>query len=76
MELDVGDFDLPAALQNALTLVRERAQRHGIALGLEVDPSLGRSAPTSAVQADHAQSAVQRSEVHARGRQGKRRGES
>ncbi len=41
MELDVGDFDLPAALQNALTLVRERAQRHGIALGLDVDPTLG-----------------------------------
>jgi signal transduction histidine kinase len=41
MELEVGDFDLPAALQNAMTLVRERAQRHGIALGLDVDPSLG-----------------------------------
>jgi signal transduction histidine kinase len=41
MELDASDFDLPAALQNALTLVRERAQRHGIALGLDVDPTLG-----------------------------------
>ncbi len=41
MELDLSDFDLPAALQNALTLVKERAQRHGIALGLEVDASLG-----------------------------------
>jgi signal transduction histidine kinase len=41
MELEVGDFDLPAALQNAMTLVRERAQRHGIALGLDVDPTLG-----------------------------------
>jgi signal transduction histidine kinase len=41
MELDVADFDLPAALQNAMTLVKERAQRHGIALSLEVDLSLG-----------------------------------
>ena len=41
MELDVGDFDLPAALQNALTLVKERAQRHGIELGLKVDAGLG-----------------------------------
>ena len=41
MELELSEFDLPAALQNALTLVKERAQRHGIALGLEVDASLG-----------------------------------
>jgi signal transduction histidine kinase len=40
MELDVENFDVPAALDNALTLVRERAQRHGITLGLEVDPGL------------------------------------
>jgi signal transduction histidine kinase len=41
MELDLADFDLPAALQNSLTLVRERAQRHGIGLDLKVDPALG-----------------------------------
>jgi signal transduction histidine kinase len=41
MELDVENFDVPSALDNALTLVRERAQRHGITLGLEVDPGLG-----------------------------------
>jgi len=41
MELDLADFDLPAALQNAMTLVKERAQRHGIRLGLDVDPALG-----------------------------------
>jgi signal transduction histidine kinase len=41
MELDVADFDLRSALENAITLVRERAQRHGIELSLEVDPSLG-----------------------------------
>jgi signal transduction histidine kinase len=41
MELDVADFDVPTALQNALTLVRERAQRHGIRLSLEVDAAVG-----------------------------------
>jgi signal transduction histidine kinase len=41
MELEVSSFDLPGALSNAITLIRERAQRHSIALGLEVDGSLG-----------------------------------
>ncbi|MGQ0512512.1 MAG: ATP-binding protein [Betaproteobacteria bacterium] len=41
MELDLADFDLRGALENAITLIRERAQRHGIALELEVDASLG-----------------------------------
>jgi len=41
MELDLAEFDMPAALQNAMTLVRERAQRHGIALELKTDPALG-----------------------------------
>ena len=41
MELDVDSFDVPAALDNALTLVRERAQRHGIALSLQVAPDVG-----------------------------------
>ena len=41
MELDIADFDLRSALDNAMTLVKERAQRNGIALALEVDPSLG-----------------------------------
>ena len=36
MDLDVEDFDIGQALANALTLVRERAQRHGIVLGLEI----------------------------------------
>ncbi len=48
MELDVESFDVPSALDNALTLVRERAQRHGIALGLDVDPGLASCAPTNA----------------------------
>ncbi len=40
MELELGSFDLPVALDNALTLVRERAARHGITLDLGVDPGL------------------------------------
>ncbi len=41
MELELGSFDLPVALDNALTLVRERASRHGITLGVSVDPGIG-----------------------------------
>ena len=41
MELDVENFDVPAALGNAMTLVRERAQRHGITLGLDVAAEVG-----------------------------------
>jgi len=41
MELNLATFDLPAAIDNALTLIRERALRHGIALAAEVDPQLG-----------------------------------
>jgi signal transduction histidine kinase len=41
MELDLEDFDAPAALGNAMSLVRERAQRHGITLVIAVDPTVG-----------------------------------
>ena len=41
MEVDPSGFDLPAALEGCLTLVRERATRHGIALELAVEASLG-----------------------------------
>jgi signal transduction histidine kinase len=41
MELDASVFDLPAALESCLTLVRERATHHGIALELAVEGSLG-----------------------------------
>jgi signal transduction histidine kinase len=41
MELEISEFDLPALLETALTLVRERATRHGVALKLEIDPTLG-----------------------------------
>jgi PAS domain S-box-containing protein len=41
MELDLADFDIAGALANALALVRERAQRHGIALEVAIAPGLG-----------------------------------
>ena len=41
MELEQSAFDLPAALEGCLTLVRERATRHGIVLELAVEASLG-----------------------------------
>jgi signal transduction histidine kinase len=41
MELEVSDFDLPMAIDNALTLVRERAGRRSIALHTTVDERLG-----------------------------------
>jgi GAF domain-containing protein len=46
MELEVTDFDLPMAIDNALTLIRERAARRNIALHTTVDERLGQ------VQAD------------------------
>jgi signal transduction histidine kinase len=41
MELELSDFHLPTALDSALTLVRERADRRSIALHLSVDERLG-----------------------------------
>jgi GAF domain-containing protein/anti-sigma regulatory factor (Ser/Thr protein kinase) len=41
MELELAEFDLPQAIQNALTLVRERALRHGIALHHVIDDRVG-----------------------------------
>jgi signal transduction histidine kinase len=41
MELELTRFDLPTALQDALILIRERAARHGVALGLDVDARVG-----------------------------------
>src|SRR5436309_12330657 len=41
MELELSDFDLPNAIENALILVRERASRRGIRLGSTIDRHLG-----------------------------------
>jgi signal transduction histidine kinase len=40
LELELGRFHLPTALDNALILVRERATRHGITLTQTVDPGV------------------------------------
>jgi signal transduction histidine kinase len=41
MELELSSFHLPTAISNAVTLVRQRAMRHGIALGVDIDERLG-----------------------------------
>jgi signal transduction histidine kinase len=41
MELEVATFDLPLAIDNARTFVRERATKHGIALDVIIDDRLG-----------------------------------
>ena len=41
MELELAPFDLPSAIDNALTLVRERAARRGIALERTIDDGVG-----------------------------------
>jgi signal transduction histidine kinase len=41
MELDLADFDLPTAIDDALLLMRERAARRGLALERNVDERLG-----------------------------------
>jgi len=41
MELEVTDFDLLAAIDNALILVRERASRRGIRLGQAIEDRVG-----------------------------------
>ena len=41
MELTAATFHVPLALENAVTLVKERAARHGIGLDIDVDPRLG-----------------------------------
>src|SRR3954447_2311626 len=40
MELELGRFSLREALENGLTMLRERASNHGITLGLDIDPSV------------------------------------
>ena len=41
MELELATFDLPLAIENARTFVRERATKHGITLDVTVDERLG-----------------------------------
>src|SRR5262249_21755572 len=41
LELELASFNLPVALDNALTFVRERATRHGITLDQAIDERVG-----------------------------------
>jgi signal transduction histidine kinase len=41
MDVDPARFDLPAAIDNTLVLVRERAHRRGIEMTRTIDPRLG-----------------------------------
>jgi two-component system, NtrC family, sensor kinase len=41
MELELAPFDLPLAIENARTFVRERAVKHGITLDIDVEDRLG-----------------------------------
>ncbi len=41
IELQLEPFNLPSAIEGTMTLVRERAKRHGISLSLTVDERLG-----------------------------------
>ena len=40
MELDVTTFSVPMAIDNAMTLIKERAGRHGITLECGIDPAV------------------------------------
>jgi signal transduction histidine kinase len=41
MELELASFDLAFAIENTITLVRDRAARHGLNLAMDVAPDLG-----------------------------------
>ena len=41
MELELATFDLPLAIENARTFVRERGTKHGIGLDVTIDERLG-----------------------------------
>ena len=40
MDLELSSFDLRSAIENALTLIRERATRHAVKLELQSDPEI------------------------------------
>jgi signal transduction histidine kinase len=67
MELELADFDLPSAIDNALILVRERASRRGITLGHSVDERLADPGRRAGGQAGAPEPPVERPEIHPRG---------
>ena len=75
MELELAPFDLPLAIDNARTFVRERAVKHGITLDLDVDDRLGEYIGDERKINDSSQSPLQCSEVHTRRRANQHHGE-
>jgi signal transduction histidine kinase len=68
MELELTDFHLPTALDNALMLVRERAGHRSITLQMSVDERLGEvRADERKIRQGLAQPTVQCNQVHAEG---------
>jgi hypothetical protein len=43
MELELTTFDLPLAIDNARTFMRERATKHGITVEVEIDERANRN---------------------------------
>ena len=69
MELELAKFDLPLAIDNARTFVRERATKHGINLDVTVDERLGDFfGDERKIKADSSQPALECREVHPGGR--------
>ncbi len=69
MELDLSCFDLGLLLEHSTTLVRERAQRHGLRSSSTSARASANGWPTSASSSRWSQPAVQRGQVHAERRQ-------
>ena len=77
MDLEPSQFDLPSALADAMTLIRERATKHGIAARPRRRAGAGHDHRRRAqVQADPAQPAFQCGQVHAGRRPRRRRGDA
>ena len=71
LELELSDFDVDAAIQNAASMMRERATSAGVRLVADPEPRAALAARRRApVHAGAAQPAVERGEVHPRGRDG------
>jgi signal transduction histidine kinase len=65
MELELSEFSVRAAMEQALALVRERAALHRITVTLRDRPDPGSDhLRRAAVQAGHAEPAQQRRQVH------------
>ena len=75
MELEPSIFSIRAALEYGISMVRERASLHGIAVTLELDPTMDWiNSDELRVKQVLLEPAEQRGEVHPRWRARRRRG--